>query len=316
MDFLKSIARHSLHRAGGLAVVRRLQSGLRILTYHRFPDAGLGGLEQQCRHLRRHYHPVSMTQVAESLETGRALPSKAVAITVDDGYGDFAEAAPIFRASAIPAIVFLVTGFLDRKLWLWWDRLDYALRHTSSSELRGDGRVFPIASPEQRGQAFDWLVTRAKSLPNAQRIQFVEDLVGQLQVVLPEQPPADYAALGWEQVRELRRQGFEFGAHSATHPILSRLASDAELQREIVGSRDRIAQELGEPVRHFCYPNGQPEDWNESTVKAVSRAGFATAVTTVKGLNRRVDSPYRLERLSVDPAYPPHYFAELVAGMH
>lgn len=316
MDFVKSIARMGLHRAGGLSALRRLRSGLRILTYHRFPADSLDGLEQQCRHLRRYYHPVSMAQVAEAFETGRPLPPKAIAITVDDGYGDFANAAPVFRASGIPATVFLVTGFLDRKLWLWWDTLDYALRQTPSSELRADGRLFPIATPEQRNLAFDWIVTRAKRFPNPQRIQFMQDLAHQLQVALPEQPPADYQALGWDQVRELRRQGFEFGAHSVTHPILSRLPTPDEQEREIVDSRDRIAQELGEPVRHFCYPNGQPEDWNESTVKAVSRAGFATAVTTVKGWNRRVESPYRLERLSVNLTDSPHYFAELLVGLH
>lgn len=316
MDFLKSIARMGLHRAGGLSVLRRLQPGLRILTYHRFPAASLDGLEQQCRHLRRCYRPVSMAQVAEALATGRPLPPKAIAITVDDGYRDFERAAPIFRAAGIPATIFLVTGFLDRKLWLWWDTLDYALRHTQASQLCADGQLFPIVTPQQRHLAFDSIVTRAKGFPNPQRIQFMEDLVRQLQVVLPEQPPADYGALEWDQVRELRRQGFEFGAHSATHPILSRLPTPAEQEREIVDSRDRIAQELGEPVRHFCYPNGQPQDWNESTVQAVSRAGFATAVTTVKGWNRRVQSPYQLERLSVDPTFTPHYFAEFLAGMH
>jgi peptidoglycan/xylan/chitin deacetylase (PgdA/CDA1 family) len=316
MDFLKSIARLGLHGAGGLAVLRRLRPGLRIVTYHRFPADSLDGLEQQCRHLRRYYFPVSMAQVAESFETGRPLPPNAIAITVDDGYRDFERAAPIFRAAEISATVFLVTGFLDRKLWLWWDPLDYALRHTRSSDVRADGQMFPIATPEQRTVAFDSIVARAKSIPNSQRIQFIDDLVQQLQVVLPEQPPADYAALGWDQVRELRRHGFEFGAHSATHPILSRLSTSDELEREIVESRDRIAQELGEPVRHFCYPNGQPEDWNENTVKAVSSAGFATASTTVKGLNRRVESPYRLQRLSVDPTFSPHYFAECLAGMH
>src|SRR5260370_27746941 len=114
---LKHVARVAFHKAGGVPMARWIhRKGLRILMYHRFSDRD--ALARQCAHLRAHYAPVSMAQVAAWLEHGAALPQNALAITVDDGYRDFYQVAyPVFREHAIPATVYLVSEFLDRKLW-------------------------------------------------------------------------------------------------------------------------------------------------------------------------------------------------------
>src|ERR1035438_6165476 len=108
---LKSAAAAALHHAGGLAAVRWInRRRLRILMYHRFSDRA--ALARQCAHIRRHYHPVSMAAVSEWLDGLRSLPPYAVAVTVDDGYGDFQEAGyPVFAEYGIPATVFLATDF-------------------------------------------------------------------------------------------------------------------------------------------------------------------------------------------------------------
>jgi len=256
MDLLKSAARLALHSAGGLSLVRSLKTGLRILMYHRFPQQHTAQLQEQCSHLRRYYHPVSMGQVAASLKTGTPLPANSVAITVDDGYRDFLEcAAPVFKSFEIPATVYLATGFLDRELWLWWDSIKYALLHTRLKSVLLNGEPLPIATDTEFAATFDRITSYAKTLPNSGRLRLIDDLLDQLAVRLPEELPTGYAPLRWDEVRQLRRQGFEFGSHSITHPILSRLETPEALEREIFGSRDRIQQETGEPVVHFCYPN-------------------------------------------------------------
>jgi len=276
----------------------------------------VGELEEQCRHLRHYYCPVSMRQVIASVKAGSRLPSNAVTVTVDDGYRDFLlYAAPVFRAFDIPATVFVATGFLDGEM-LWWDSIEFALRQASCREVRVDGWVYPVVTPEQRTAALESIGVHAKTLPNRARMQLIGDLVRELGVRLPETPPADYAPLRWDEVRRLSREGFEFGSHSVSHPVLSRLETPEELDREIQLSRQRLQEELGEPPAHFCYPNGQPEDWNETVVNAVSRSGFATACTTIHGVNRRIDSPFRLARLSVNLTFTPEYFAERLAGIH
>ncbi len=137
-------ARWLLHRAGGLSVARRLnRNSLRILMYHRFPEAQ--GLEAQCRHLRDHYRPLSLTAAANHLKTREPLPPNSVVVTVDDGHRDFFEIAyPVFSSHGIPVTVYVVTDFLDRQLWLWVDQVRYAFQHSNLRQVRievGDAEV-------------------------------------------------------------------------------------------------------------------------------------------------------------------------------
>src|SRR4051812_10151784 len=97
--------------------------------YHRFP-ADPVGLSAQCEYIRRHYTPVPLRLLARA---SRELPPNSVAITVDDGYEDFAAHAwPVFRRFEIPATVYLVSEFLDRRLWIWTDQLRYLIEHTAA----------------------------------------------------------------------------------------------------------------------------------------------------------------------------------------
>src|SRR4030095_2784004 len=63
---------------------------------------------------------------------GRGRPlGRAVAFTLDGGYEDQATVgAPVLSEPDWPVTTLVATGFLDRKLWFWWDRIEYVFRHT------------------------------------------------------------------------------------------------------------------------------------------------------------------------------------------
>ena len=316
MRMLKNLARFALHRCGGLAAVRHWsRRGLRILTYHAFPQDLLPSLDRQCEHLGRHYRLVSMAEVAASIGGARPLPANALAVTIDDGYADIAGAQTVFRKHGIPVTVYLVTDFLDHQMWFWWNRILYAFSRSDCRQLEIADQRLTFDSGAQRHAAADAVIEAAKRLPNARRLALCDEVVERLGVRLPDELPPEWRPLSWKQVRELRRDGMEFGAHTVTHPILSTVEDDAMLAREIAGSKRRIEEELGEPVKHFCYPNGQRADIDERTLAAVRQSGFETAVTTEAGVNFRPE-PFLLRRFLVDPQQPFSYFAELVAGAH
>ena len=231
---VKSAAKFVFQHGGGLALARRLhRDSLRILMYHRFSDPA--ALARQCAHIRKQYNPVSMTDVSNWLHQGLRLPPYPVAVTVDDGYRDFQDVAhPVFAEYGIPVTVFLVTDFLDRKDWLWFDRIVYALGREEGQKLAD--------------QAVSWSA--------ADRAKLVLDLP----VSLPVEVPLEYQPLSWTAVRSLAESGVDFGAHTKSHPILSALHDPEELQDEIAGSKARIEAELDRPVLHFCYPNGKMRD--------------------------------------------------------
>ena len=285
--------------------------------YHRF--ANRAALARQCAHIRRHYRPVSMAAVSEWLHARQTLPPGAIAVTVDDGYNDFREAAAVFAEYGIPVTVFLVTDFLDRKSWLWFDRVVYAFDHAHVSEASiawpgGSILRFPLDSAAARESAGQQVADRAVSLSPAERGELVDSLPVLLQVEMPEHAPPEYAPLSWDAVRTLAAAGVEFGAHTKTHPILSAIHNPEELQDEIAGSKARIERELDRPVLHFCYPNGKMQDIGPAAVEAVRAAGMLTAVTAEPGLNGLDPNAFLLNRTGADPGQDAMYFARNVAG--
>ena len=317
---VKSAAAAAFHYAGGVASVRWLnRQGLRILMYHRFSDRA--ALARQCAHIRRHYHPVTMAAVSEWLHGGRSLPRYAVAITVDDGYGDFEVSGyPVFAEYGIPVTVFLVTDFLDGKSWLWFDRVLYAFGKAkvsvASVEMPGGNILhFRLDTTASRHAAGQHLADLAVALSPADRRELVGRLPRLLQVEMPEQAPADYRPLSWDAVRLLAASGVEFGAHTKTHPILSALTDAEELREEIAGSKARIESELDRPVLHFCYPNGKMPDIGRAAAETVRAAGMRTAVTAEPGLNQVDQDAFLLHRIGADPSHPDMYFARRLAGL-
>jgi peptidoglycan/xylan/chitin deacetylase (PgdA/CDA1 family) len=316
---LKNAARVAFHKAGGLDIARWMnRKGLRILMYHRFTQRE--PLARQCAHIRAHYSPVSMSQAADWLEQRAPLPENALAITVDDGYRDFYQVAyPVLREYGIPATVYLVSDFVDRSGWLWVDQVQYEFLHGQARSFQMElpeqpPRSFELGTAETRTAAARAVTEASKKLSNTERLRLLEKLPEQLGVPLPQEAPAEYEAVRWDEVREMAAAGIEFGAHTRTHPILSRLAGEQELAAEIGGSKRQIEQQVGRAVEHFCYPNGAREDVDRETVEAVRAAGFRTAVTAESGLNHDAVDPFRLLRIGVEPGLEVDYFERCAAG--
>jgi peptidoglycan/xylan/chitin deacetylase (PgdA/CDA1 family) len=97
------------------------------------------------------------------------------------------------------------------------------------------------------------------------------------------------------RVRALLAAGWELDAHSLTHPDLPRL-DDAEIWRQVYGSRVELQQEFHVPVDFFCYPAGK---YDARVVNAVQLAGFLGATATKYGLARPQDL-YTLSRIRID----------------
>ena len=313
----KKAAAVLFHSAGGNWWIRnRFRQAVRILMYHRFPKDSR--FEAQCAHLRKHYAPVSLTEAADRLRDGKPIRERLVVVTVDDGYRDFLEnALPALRRYDIPSTVFLTTDLPDHHTWLWVDQVTYCIRRSRIREL-----ALPIAgrerwlldTEEKRAQAAIAIKEAMKRIPDRERHVLLAKLPGMLNVELPEQAPESHAPLRWDDVRQLAKSGVEFGAHTRTHPILSRLATIERLQEEIVGSKQRIEQEAGIEVRHFCYPNGTPADITPQTVDVVKDGGFSTAVMGTLGVNRVGANLFELRRIAVEPSDDDMRFSRVVAG--
>lgn len=97
-----------------------------------------------------------------------------------------------------------------------------------------------------------------------------------------------------DEVREWIAAGNQVGAHTMTHPWLTRLPLE-RAREEIRASRRKLEDLFGMAVTDFCYPYG---DWNAAIRAEVVEAGYATATTTEFGVNGAGADPWGLKRIT------------------
>jgi len=266
---------------------------LSVLIFHRVlteldpmnpdePDART--FETVLSWLREWFNVLPLESAVRKLYDG-TLPARALSITFDDGYADNATvAAPILHRLGLPATFFISTGYIDGdQSCMWNDRVTEALRNTRRTALDlqelGQGSL-PVATPAQRRAAIAALLAGIKHLPQAKRDAAVETITvaaGVAGMALPR------LMMNVDQLRGLRKLGMSVGAHTVSHPILSRI-DDTRAWQEIEGGKKSLEQMLGEDVTLFAYPNGVPaKDYGPEHVRMVEACGFVAAVSTAWG---------------------------------
>jgi peptidoglycan/xylan/chitin deacetylase (PgdA/CDA1 family) len=259
--------------------------------------------EEQVRYLSRKFRILPLSEIVAARKlTNRPIGDNVVSITIDDGYLDFLEFAyPILQKYQAPATVFLVSEFVSNVQWLWFDALHYLLAQardgTYEIALTKNKCTLSLADSTTRIDAWNLLADDCLGLPAGSKNAFIGRLAAKLDLSLPKTPTEDYAAMTWDQIRQMDRNLIEFGSHTCTHPILS-TCSDEELVYEIRESRRRISQELQRDVSTFCYPNGMPADFDSRAVSTIESAGYNCAVVAYGGLVSGNESLLRLPRLS------------------
>ncbi|MEX0729856.1 MAG: polysaccharide deacetylase family protein [Aquisalimonadaceae bacterium] len=260
----------------------------RILMYHRFsaePRRGFVSRETLARQLemiRRHFRPVSLSTLIETLRAGETPAPNTIVVTVDDGYRDFHDVAwPVLREYDVPATLFVTTGFVDDALWLWPDQVAWLLAGTEPLPDTLSAGDIHLRRDQfghwNRNTAWQALINHLLALPDAEKHAAVESLAASLDAALPASAPADYAAVTWDQLRAMQAEGLDVGGHTHTHPTLPRVPVE-NLPAEIDYCRERLDAGLGMRPRPFCYPNGQPSDFSQVVRDRVEQAGFTGAV--------------------------------------
>lgn len=127
-------------------------------------------------------------------------------------------------------------------------------------------------------------------------IQFlVADLIGRTNEWEQPQGEAPAKLMDQGQVREWLENGHEIGAHSLTHPFLTRIPFE-RAREEVFASKRRLEDMFQTPIRHFCYPYG---DRNPAIRDLVQQAGYETACSVEFGINTPETDRFALKRITV-----------------
>jgi len=308
-SFLKGILRKSCLL--DLLSCATARDRVEILLYHGFcagsrPDPRFPKLmpidlfEEHVRICARYLPPLSLDQL---LKPG----SRGVVITFDDGYANnFDLAFPVLRKYRMPATVFLTTGFVDRSTPLWGNWLEFlvmaAQARDSVFEWRDSKVDLPLTSSLRRTEVVAGLVRALRQLPIADVHEFLRALENHLKLRFNwKNVPNLLQPLTWDQVRTMRQSGLvSFGCHTVSHPVLSRCTREAQTF-EILESKRRIEEELGEDCTTFAYPYGKHSDYTEATRQIVRSAGFDFVLSAESGSTKpSTCNPYELPRWGAD----------------
>ena len=315
--------------------VKRIQKRLAsskgvILMYHRVaePDIDPWGLCVAPRHfaehlevLRKYAHPISLQQLAQAHRNGN-IPSRAVAVTFDDGYADnLYQAKPLLAQYDIPATVFVTAGYIGQNREFWWDELERLLlqpgklpeklclningsthqwelgeaANYSEAEYQRDHKLRVCESqPGSRLFLCHLLGQLLQPLPEEERLQTLDELVTWTKAGSIARPT--HRPLSWEELRELGEGGLvEIGAHTVTHPLLSAHSPDFQ-REEIQQGKVYLEEKLERPVASFAYPYG---NYTPETVRLAREARFDCACSVVEDIVWRESDRFQLPRFEV-----------------
>ena len=309
----------------------RLGSPALILMYHRVtvlpndphllavtPEHFGGHLHA----IRTHAVPMPLAELVRALRQG-TMPSRAVAVTFDDGYADNLEyAKPLLTQYGVPATVFVTAGQVGSGREFWWDELDRLLLQpgtlpgTLRLQLNGTAHEWSLGKgstyteeefrrdrhwhvecredPGPRQRVFRAVFDCLYGVPSTKRTIVLDQLKAWAGGRSTARPT--HQALTSEQaVRLAEGDLIEIGAHTMTHPVLAAL-SIAEQRQEIQQSKVQLEAMLGREVVSFAYPHGSSP---RTTIATVGQAGFACACSSHPDAVFRGADLLRLPRLVV-----------------
>lgn len=105
--------------------------------------------------------------------------------------------------------------------------------------------------------------------------------------------------MSWDQVRDLRDQGFTIGAHTHSHLDLGTAAPEA-IRAELALCREKLLHELGTTPTLFAYPFGGRSNISPASLQLVREAGFECCLSACGGVNPPVADPFHLNRINVN----------------
>jgi peptidoglycan/xylan/chitin deacetylase (PgdA/CDA1 family) len=298
-------------------------SGAVVLLYHRVGQEALDTYDLQVsvadfrrhlQHLSDAYHPVALTAIVESLESGTVLPDRAVAITFDDGYlQHLTVIRPMLDEFGIPATFFVTTEGLNEPHEHWWDVLERVMLGVHQLppvlDLCGDGTwVASTATDAERVSAHASLTQHFYGLSAVERRRALAFICHWSALALP--PRASHRALLAAELEALAgASGVSVGAHTIHHIALPARPVE-EGWSEVTGSKSALESLVGRPMEGFSYPYGAH---SATAVETVRRAGYRYAVTVEHGTVDNGSDVLRLPRCEVKARFASGFAAWLAA---
>lgn len=285
---------------------------LAILVYHAVVRSPLeiynscfldeASFRNQVSYLKRQFDVLLLSEAVEKMRKGE-ISRPTAAITFDDGFqNNYDVAFPILREVGLPATIFLTTGLVNTDDTFWYLRLNRALARTTIPSFEWNGRRFDLSGRQAKLKAEIAIRTSLRDLPRPKLLAELRKVIRDTddEPDSPIETDSPFRMLDSKAISEMVESGLvEFGAHSHTHPWMSRLSSK-ECQEEISLSVAKTQELTRRPCELFAYPFGYPRHYNSETIRTLKEHGIRTAVTGVQGPNDETTPLMELRRYGIE----------------
>ncbi len=273
-------------------------------------------LDDQLLELGRHFELISGDDLVGAVNGGDALPERACLITFDDGLREqFTEAAPVLERHGVRAVFFICTQPFTEGVALTVHKM-HRLRATRPpdqflAELLDIAETIGLSlnldqvddDAANQQYLYDDLVTKRikyllnhvipfsdfERLINAMFSREFDETVFCREMYMDE-----------EQIRALSEKHM-IGSHSHYHCPLSILDRQA-LTENLLQSRLVLESVTGGEIRIISYPYGGVTAVTKGVAHIARETGFVAGFTMERSVNRTLDHPQLLARVSTNDA--------------
>jgi Predicted xylanase/chitin deacetylase len=289
------------------------KDSLLVLTYHRVGDevsdpwdpaifsATGEEFDEQVSFLKRKRLLVTLDEALAFVDGTDKSHRCRVLITFDDGYLDnYSIAYPVLKSHGAQGVFFLCSNIVGSGHVPWWDHIAYLVKS-------GNKKKFSLTFPSPLevdieknglGESLRKILDLYKTPENIDLERFIRELK---EAVNGKDLPADTRRfLTWDEAREMLAGGMAIGAHTHTHPMLSKLTEEDQ-RKELGLSRTIISEKLGVKVDSFAYPFGSPTAFTKTTEKVAEETGFRGAFSYYGNMTnqRGAIDRFNLKRVTV-----------------
>lgn len=218
--------------------------------------------EKHYQLLKSKYNIIQLKDYIDIL-TGNStspLPTKALIITLDDGFKENYKLLPILKRYKIPLTIFACSSIVGTHRHYWWRHVP---GEVDSSEL--------------------------ELCPNSERLEMLK------QYNFEENKEFDdRQALSIEEIKGLQ-EFVDFQTHTQYHPALPQCDSD-KAESEIAESKKELEEKINTRVFAIAFPNGK---YTDREIEIVKKNGYSCSLTTDEGHNDINSDPFLLKRIDI-----------------
>lgn len=187
-------------------------------------------------HLLRHFVPIGLEDLLETIRNGGVFARRSFHLTFDDGFREVHDVvAPILLRKGIPATFFINSAFTGNKA-LCFQHKASILAERSKKNLSGAASRSLMERMMEKGFHCAEIPSAILSIPYSKK-GAIDELAACMGVEFDRYLAKRRPYLDSSQIRRLIGQGFTFGSHSIDHPHYATIDFDEQVRQTMESTR-------------------------------------------------------------------------------